>query len=161
MPRRLPPIAVLLFLFLALPAQAAKPAPNFTLPSVVGNGKISLSNYKGRVIYLDFWATWCPPCRKSFPWMDDMQAQYDDAGLTIIAVSIDRNRELAERFVQQMEPGFKVVHDPASAVSRKYGVSAMPTSYLIDRDGNIVSTHVGFRESDKAKLEQQIEDLLD
>ena len=146
---------------LSLSALAQKPAPDFTLPTIPDNSEITLSDLKGRVVYLDFWATWCPPCRKSFPWMDDMQTQYADDGLTIIAISIDRKRELAERFVQQMEPSFTIAHDPKGTVSRKYGVNAMPTSYLIDRQGNIVNTHIGFRNSDKDKLEQQIEDLLD
>ncbi len=149
-----------LSLTLSLNALAQKPAPAFTLPTLTGNGEISLSALKGRVVYVDFWATWCPPCRKSFPWMDEMQSQYGPDGLTIVAISIDRNRELAERFIQQMKPGFTVAHDPQGAVSKKYQVSAMPTSYLIDRTGNIVSTHIGFRESDGARLERKIEDLL-
>ncbi len=147
-------------LALSLNALAQEPAPSFTLPTLPNNGEISLAALKGRVVYLDFWATWCPPCRKSFPWMDEMQTQYGDDGLTIVAISIDRNRELTERFIQQMEPGFTIAHDPQGAVSKKYKVSAMPTSYLIDRKGNIVSTHIGFRESDKAGLERKIEDLL-
>lgn len=148
-------------LTLSLNTFAQEPAPDFTLPTLPGNGEISLSSLKGRVVYVDFWATWCPPCRKSFPWMDEMQAQYGADGLTIVAISIDRNRELAERFIETMEPGFTVAHDPQGTVSRKYQVSAMPTSYLIDRKGNIVSSHIGFRKSDEAKLERKIEDLLD
>ncbi len=148
-------------LSLSLNAFAQEPAPDFTLPTLPGSGEISLSALKGRVVYVDFWATWCPPCRKSFPWMDEMQTQYGADGLTIVAISIDRNRKLAERFIQKMAPGFIVAHDPQGAASKKYKVSAMPTSYLIDREGNIVSRHIGFRESDEARLERKIEDLLD
>lgn len=153
-------LAVFLF---ALPLSifAQQPAPGFTLPTLPDGGEISLTALKGRVVYLDFWATWCPPCRKSFPWMDEMQAQHGDDGLTIVAISIDRNRQLAERFIQQMKPGFIIAHDAKGSVAKSYKVSAMPTSYLIDRDGNIVSTHLGFRKSDEAKLERRIEDLLD
>ena len=148
-------------LSLSLNTFAQEPAPEFTLPTLPDNGEIRLAALKGRVVYVDFWATWCPPCRKSFPWMDEMQTQYGADGLTIVAISIDRNRELAERFIQQMEPSFTIAHDPKGVVSKKYKVSAMPTSYLIDRRGNIVSTHLGFRKSDEAKLERKIEDLLD
>ncbi len=154
-------IAALLLFILSTQAFAQKPAPDFTLPTIPGNGEISLSSLKGRVVYLDFWATWCPPCRKSFPWMDEMQSEYGDAGLTIIAVSIDSNKTLAKRFVDQMEPGFTVAHDAKGRVAKKYKVNAMPTSYLIDREGRIVSQHIGFRKSDGDKLEEQIEDLLD
>ena len=155
-----PPFFALLLLMYSLSIVAQEPAPDFTLPTLPSDGEISLSALKGRVVYVDFWATWCPPCRKSFPWMDEMQAQYGEDGLTIVAISIDRNRKLAERFIQKMAPGFTVAHDPQGTVSKKYKVSAMPTSYLIDREGNIVDTHIGFRESDKAKQERKIEDLL-
>ncbi len=162
--RKLAQHSVLLFLLLltlSSPALAEKPAPNFTLPVLPGNTEITLSSLEGRVVYLDFWATWCPPCRKSFPWMDEMQERFSDEGLTIIAISIDSQRELAERFMQQMEPRFIVAHDASGAVSSKYRVTAMPTSYLIDRNGNIVNRHIGFRKSDTDRLEREIEDLLD
>ncbi|MCF6210869.1 MAG: TlpA family protein disulfide reductase [Gammaproteobacteria bacterium] len=156
-----PFLLAVVLLVLPLSVSAQQVAPDFTLPTLPDNGEINLSAFKGRVVYLDFWATWCPPCRKSFPWMDEMQAQYGDDGLTIVAISIDRNRQLAERFTQQMKPGFIIAHDAKGSVAKSYKVSAMPTSYLIDREGNIVSTHLGFRKSDEAKLERRIEDLLD
>ncbi len=156
-----PFLLAVVLLVLPLSVSAQQVAPDFTLPTLPDNGEINLSAFKGRVVYLDFWATWCPPCRKSFPWMDEMQAQYGDDGLTIVAISTDRNRKLVEKFIQQMKPGFIIAHDPKGRVAKSYKVSAMPTSYLIDREGNIVSTHLGFRKSDEAKLERRIEDLLD
>ncbi len=154
-----PLLAVFLFLPLSVFAQQAAPA--FILPTLPDDGEISLAALKGRVVYLDFWATWCPPCRKSFPWMDEMQMQYGDDGLTIVAISIDHNRQLAERLIQQMKPSFIIAHDAKGRVAKKYKVSAMPTSYLIDRRGKIVSIHSGFRKSDEARLERKIGDLLD
>ncbi|HEB92687.1 MAG TPA: TlpA family protein disulfide reductase [Gammaproteobacteria bacterium] len=156
-----PPLLAVFLLVLPLSAFAQQPAPVFTLPTLPDNGEISLAALKGRVVYLDFWATWCLPCRKSFPWMDEMQTRYGDDGLTIVAISIDRSRQLAERFIQQMQPGFIIAHDAKGSVAKKYRISAMPTSYLIDRNGNIVSTHSGFRTSDETKLERKIGDLLD
>lgn len=151
----------LLLLTLSSLAIAEKTAPDFTLPVLPGKGEINLAALEGKVVYLDFWATWCPPCRKSFPWMDAMQERYADDGLVVIAVSIDSRRELVERFMQIMEPGFIVAHDASGVVSNKYRVTAMPTSYLIDRDGNIVNRHIGFRESNTDRREREIEDLLD
>ena len=152
-------IPFFLLLILCLPVAAGETAPDFTLPKV-GGGEITLSDLRGRVVYLDFWATWCPPCRKSFPWMDEMQQRYRDDGLVIVAVSIDRKQELIGRFIREVQPGFIVAHDQTTVVFNRFGVQAMPTSYLINRAGNIVYTNTGFRPSDKDKLESQIQELL-
>ncbi|HHI92106.1 MAG TPA: TlpA family protein disulfide reductase [Gammaproteobacteria bacterium] len=152
--------ATLLF-FLTLPAFAAEPAPDFTLPTFPDNTEISLKDFKGRVVYLDFWATWCPPCRKSFPWMDEMHERYKDEGLSIIAVSVDKKRGQIEQFVKKTEPAFIVAHDPTGKVAKSYKIRAMPTTYLIDRNGQLVMTHMGFRSKDKDKLEATIQSLLE
>ena len=157
-PRHLLPC---LLLCLSTLSQAGESAPDFTLTTIPDNGSVTLSGLKGRVVYLDFWATWCPPCRKSFPWMDQVQEEYRDAGLTVVAISIDSRRSLAERFTEQMSPSFTVAHDPHGSVANSYRVSAMPTSFLIDRDGNIVTRHIGFRPGNSEKLTEEIEELLD
>ncbi|MBL1276121.1 MAG: TlpA family protein disulfide reductase [Ectothiorhodospiraceae bacterium] len=138
-----------------------EPAPEFTLPTLPNNAEINLKDFRGRVVLLDFWATWCPPCRRSFPWMDEMHSRYEEDGLTIIAVSVDKKRDLIERFIQQMDPAFTVAHDPTGDIARSYRLRAMPTSYLIDREGNLVTSHMGFRSRDKVKLETEIQDLLE
>lgn len=137
-----------------------RPAPDFTLPSVPGGKPITLADYRGKVVYLDFWATWCPPCRRSFPWMDTLHERYAEDGLVIIAISIDGRRKLVERFVEQMKPQFLVLHDVDGDVSKDYAISAMPTTYLIDRKGKIAITHLGFRDSGKEKIAREIEKLL-
>ena len=153
-------LSICLFLFIS-PTFAEEPAPDFTLPTFPDDAKISLQDFKGRVVYLDFWATWCPPCRKSFPWMDEMHARYNDAGLTIIAVSVDKKRELIEEFIKKMEPKFTIASDPGGDVARDYRLRGMPSSYLIDRNGQLVETHMGFRNKDKAKMEAAIQSLLE
>lgn len=141
-------------------SSSQKTAPDFSLPRLDSAGQVSLGDYKGRVVYVDFWATWCAPCRKSFPWMEEMHQQYHQDGLTIVAISVDAKRDLAEKFIQEFHPSFINAHDPDKKTARLYKLRAMPSSYLIDRDGNIVSTHVGFRTSHARELETEIKKLL-
>jgi thiol-disulfide isomerase/thioredoxin len=146
---------------IATSASAAETAPEFSLPAVNAEGNVKLSDFKGRVVYLDFWATWCPPCLKSFPWMNTLQDRYKEQGLSVVAVGVDRKRELIEEFLKQTQPTFTVVQDDKGEVAKAYKLRGMPTSYLIDREGNIVLTHMGFRTKDEEKLEAEIKSLLE
>ncbi len=116
--------------------------------------------FRGRVVYLDFWASWCAPCRQSFPWMQAMHDAYAPQGLTIIAVNLDTHRADAEKFLQQYKPPFAVRYDADGAVAERYKVSGMPTSVIIDRHGVTRFTHVGFRPVDRAEYEDQLRELL-
>lgn len=151
----------ILFLAFSLPGFAEEPAPDFSLPTFPDDEKLSLTDLKGRVVYLDFWATWCPPCRKSFPWMDEMHERYKDQGLSIIAVSVDKKRELIEEFIKKMAPAFIIAHDPSGDIAKAYKLRGMPSSYLIDRNGQLVKVHMGFRSRDKERLEKLISTLLE
>ena len=146
--------------FLATPAFATEllPAPPLVLPT--SNGELDLGKLRGRVVYLDFWASWCGPCRKSFPWMSDMQARYGGQGLSVVAVNLDQDRALADRFLAAYKPGFTVAYDQQGVSAEKYEVKGMPSSYLIDRAGRIHTRHVGFREQEKARLEDEIRTLV-
>jgi thiol-disulfide isomerase/thioredoxin len=119
-----------------------------------------IASHKGKVIYLDFWASWCGPCRKSFPWMNDMQQQYQQQGLVVISVNVDNEKSLAEEFLNETPANFSVFYDPKGKVARKFKLKGMPSSYLIDRTGKMVSTHVGFSASKKSTYEQEIIALL-
>ena len=133
-------------------------APDFELP-----GKptaVRLSDNKGKVVYLDFWASWCGPCKQSFPWMNAMQEKYKNKGFEIIAVNLDANNEDAQKFLISTLAKFTVAFDSKGQTPLQYGVKGMPTSYLIDRDGKIVMQHMGFNASDREKLEQKIQNLL-
>ena len=138
---------------------ANEPAPDFTFKGL-DNSNIKISDFKGDVVYVDFWATWCPPCRKSFPWMDAMHQKYKDLGFKIIAVSLDTKREIIDDFVKKMAPHFTIAHDPSGDSASAFKVKGMPSSYLIDRKGNIYASHAGFTDSDKPKLETAIKKLL-
>ena len=121
---------------------------------------LDLTNLRGRVVYLDFWASWCAPCRQSFPWMNNMQREFGQDGFVIVAVNVDHSRPDAEQFLHEHSPGFRIVFDPDGTLAERFGVRTMPTSFLLDRDGRIHSEHEGFRLKDRDALEQQIRSLL-
>lgn len=146
------------FALISTPSLAADKAPDFTLPST--QGELSLAGLDGKVVYLDFWASWCGPCRKSFPWMNEMHARYQDQGLVIIGVNLDASKRPIEKFLKKTPADFIIAYDPDGALAQTYALKGMPTSYLIGRDGTIIDTHIGFRESDKEKLEKQIQEAL-
>lgn len=121
---------------------------------------LDLAAYSGKVVYLDFWASWCTPCRRSFPWLDAMQRKHGPAGLVVIAVNVDQERKLATDFLREVPVGFKVFYDPKGELAAKWQLLGMPSSFLIDRSGKPRSRHESFRESDTAALEKQIVALL-
>ena len=122
---------------------------------------LDLDQFRGRVVYLDFWASWCAPCRQSFPWMQTMKNTYEAQGLTILTVNLDADRADADKFLAQFKPTFDVRFDPAGVLAESYRVKAMPSSVLIDRHGLPRFTHVGFRPVDAAVYEAQIHELLE
>ncbi len=124
------------------------------------NKIIQLSSYKGKIIYLDFWASWCVPCRQSFPFMNKMQKKYADKGLEIIAINLDEDIEKARQFLKMIPAAFTIAYDPEGKASRAYKVSVVPTFYLLNRQGNIVYKHTGFRHSENEKIEIKIQQLL-
>jgi thiol-disulfide isomerase/thioredoxin len=133
-------------------------APAIQLPAA--EGEIDLSQLEGKVVYLDFWASWCTPCRESFPWMAAMKEKYGSQGFEVVAINLDKERELADEFLQAMDVNFIVAFDTAGESASEYGLRGMPGSYLIGRDGNIHASHLGFRDADKARLESAIQTLL-
>jgi cytochrome c biogenesis protein CcmG/thiol:disulfide interchange protein DsbE len=151
-------LAAVIVVFFSSISSFAKPAPAFSLPTATGT--ISLDSLRGHVVYLDFWASWCDPCRKSFPWMNELQKNFADKGLTVIAVDLDAKRESADKFLSTHPAGFTVAFDPKATLPPLYNVKAMPSSFLIDKEGNIVSTHIGFQDKDTANLEKQVVELL-
>lgn len=153
-------IIVILFLFSCLsfiPATVANEKNNET---TLQSFESLIASYQGKVIYLDFWASWCGPCRKSFPWMNDMQKKYQQQGLVVISVNVDNERSLAEEFLNETPANFFVFYDPKGKVARKFKLKGMPSSYLIDRSGKVLGTHVGFSKSKSSNYEQEIKDLL-
>lgn len=122
---------------------------------------LDLQQYRGQVIYLDFWASWCNPCRKSFPWMNALQERYADDGLVVLAINLDQDTDAARHFLQRYPASFKVTFDPRGQIAERYQLKGMPSSYLIDRQGKLVMAHTGFRTADADRLESQIKAQLE
>jgi len=136
----------------------AEKAPDFSLQ---GEGSIiELSSFKGKVVYLDFWASWCVPCRQSFPFMNNMHEKYSEEGLKVIAINLDTERDKADRFLKIIPADFTIAYDPAGKVPELYKLSVVPSLYLINGDGEIVYKHSGFRSSQNEKLESKIRQVL-
>jgi thiol-disulfide isomerase/thioredoxin len=134
------------------------PAPQFELAG--REGRVQLAAFQGKVVYVDFWASWCGPCRQSFPWMNEMQARYGARGLQVLGVNLDAKADDARRFLDENPAHFPVAFDPAGATPRAYGIKGMPSSVLVGADGRVLFEHAGFKEADRAELEKRIQNAL-
>ena len=139
-------------------AESKTPAPNWQLSDVDGK-PVKLSDFKGKVIILDFWATWCPPCRAEIPGFVAIQKKYADKGLTVVGVSVDQQgASVVKPFMQQLKMNYPVVLANAKMIGDYGDIGSIPTTFIIDRQGNIVSVHQKF--TDRATFEGQIQSLL-
>jgi thiol-disulfide isomerase/thioredoxin len=141
-------------------AKAEDPLPNCSLSSIGDVPPIDLAQHKGKVLYLDFWASWCGPCAKSFPFMNQLQETFSAQGLTVVGINLDENPEDAKTFLAQYPANFTIVADKGEECARQFDVKAMPSSYLIGRDGIIRHVHLGFRKDEEKELREMVEKLL-
>ena len=132
----------------------------FTLAVPARADGLDVSAYRGKVVMLDFWASWCTPCRLSFPWLSDMQQAYERDGLVVIGVNVDHDRALADAFLRSTSPTFKIVYDPNGEIAGRYDFKDMPTSVLIGRDGRVHFTHNGFFQAKEPSYLADITSLL-
>lgn len=149
----------LLFPLLAHAVESGDAAPAFTLPGAKGEA-VALDKLRGKVVYVDFWASWCGPCRRSFPWMNDMQQKYGGKGFVVVGVNVDKKRADADKFLAQIPAAFTLAFDEAGTTPSAYGVKGMPSSYLIDGSGKVVYVERGFLDEHKAELEQRVAALV-
>jgi cytochrome c biogenesis protein CcmG, thiol:disulfide interchange protein DsbE len=160
--KRLRPLLLSAALFVAPPSWAAavgEAAPAFALPNAAGQ-PVELDKLRGNVVYVDFWASWCSPCKRSFPWMNEMTRKYGPKGLTIVAINVDKKREDAEKFLKLAPAEFTVVYDPAGKAPAAWQVKAMPSSYLVDATGKVVLVENGFKDERKGEVEERIRAAL-
>ena len=143
----------------AAAATASEPAPDFTLETLDG-AQLSLASLRGKPVLVDFWASWCAPCRQELPFLERLHHQYAAQGLAIVGVSVDNEVANVRSFLRRTPLTFLVAHDPRKVAAARYGGTAMPSSYLIDRAGVVRHYHAGFRAGDAARIEHEVQALL-
>ena len=140
--------------------QLGSPAPDCVLSSIDNTQRYNLSQFKGKVVYVDFWASWCTSCTKSFPYLNELNHELKGHGLEIMAVNLDEVREDANNFLSIHPAHFNVVADNDGQCASAFSVKAMPTSYLVDRNGVIRQLHLGFRPGEAKEFRALVEQLL-
>ena len=153
-------ISLVLSLLLASSAsQAATPAPEFTLKSMSGEN-IKLGEQVGNVVMINFWASWCGPCRQEMPLLNDLHNKYERLGFTVLGVNVEENSSQAVDFISDTPVDFPILFDSANEVSKAYQVIAMPTTVLVDRDGNVRYIHKGYKTGDEQKYRDMVRKLV-
>lgn len=161
-------LALAVFVLLALTVSTAseasapvknQPASDFTLKSRDGDNR-RLSEERGNIVIVNFWASWCGPCREELPAFEEMYQEYADLGVTILGVNVDDDSRKADVLLNDIDITFPVLYDPNGEVSELYDVSAMPTTVMIDRDGNTRLIHKGYKSGDEKSYEKAIKLLL-
>jgi thiol-disulfide isomerase/thioredoxin len=161
--RQVVPIAftlgVLVFSMPSITASTSKPMPNVSVQTAAG-ATVRLADYKGKVVLVDFWASWCPSCKTSFPALDALHREYQVKGLEVLAVNVDERRRDADTFLDAHPHGLTVLYDPKGVSPQAFGVKGMPSSFLIDRAGTIRFTHMGYSGDVDSSYRQEIAQLL-
>jgi peroxiredoxin len=135
-----------------------RPAPDFTLKTLSGKAAISLKDYKGKVVLLDFWASWCAPCQRSLPELQKLEEEYEN--LRVLAISIDDEKKNAREFMKRQQLDLTVLFDEKKSVAERYDIEAMPSALLIDRDGVIRFVLSGYSEKHLPELKREIDKLI-
>ena len=152
-------VSLAAFAWSAAATDAAAPAPTFTLASRTG-GQVSLADLKGQVVMINFWASWCGPCRQEMPLLDQMYKRYSPLGFTLLGVNVEANSKDAEKLLANVPVSFPVLFDKENKVSKMYDVNAMPSTVFIDRKGNVRYLHRGYKAGDEGEYLNQIRALL-
>jgi thiol-disulfide isomerase/thioredoxin len=134
--------------------------PSCALSSIGGSENIDLSQYKGKIVYVDFWASWCGPCAKSFPFLNEMHDQLKEQGLQIVGVNLDENIDDAKAFLAKYPANFEIKADVSKQCAKDFEVKAMPSSYIIDRKGIVHHIHLGFKPGEADEIKVIVEKLL-
>ncbi len=152
----------LLFLYYSagFAAQPGEFAPLCEAKIIRNNQTLDLTSYKNHVLLIDFWATWCPPCKQSMPFLNTLRNEFQDRGFEIIAINVDEKTEQAKKFLENYPVDYVIASDTQGDCPRKYDVKAMPSSYFVDRQGKIRYVHLGFRRTDEAQIRERVMELL-
>ena len=120
----------------------------------------AMAQHKGKIVYVDFWASWCVPCRKSFPWMNAMQAKHQEQGFVVLSINLDAEETLSKKFLKKNPANFAIIYDARGKLAQKFKLKGMPSSYLFDRQGKLISAHTGFNGKKQQQYEDEIEQAL-
>lgn len=137
-----------------------QPAPAFTLPTLQHDQPTAFRQFAGKVVYLDFWASWCQPCRTSFPLLNQLHEKLKSQGFEVVAINLDEDKAKAARFLDEFNVHFTVLRDASGEWADQYVVESMPSSFIIDRQGIVQYSHHGFTSSDINALETKVTNLL-
>jgi thiol-disulfide isomerase/thioredoxin len=140
--------------------QVEMPSPDCAFTTLEGSPTKGLRSMQGEVVYVDFWASWCPPCVKSFPFLNQMEHEFKAQGLHVIGVNLDEKKADAQAFLDKNPVDFEIVADQTKQCAKDFGVIAMPSSFLIDRKGNVRYVHQGFRAGESDQLRMMVEQVL-
>ncbi|MGC4028401.1 MAG: TlpA disulfide reductase family protein [Steroidobacteraceae bacterium] len=154
--------ALLVAALLSTPALAVAPsgpAPDFRLPSMAGK-PVSLDQYKGQVVMINFWASWCGPCRQEMPLLEQLHKKYKPLGFTMIGVNVEPDSTLAADWLKATPVTFPILFDTQSEVSKLYAVAGMPSTVIVDRKGNLRWLHRGYKPGDENQYLDQIRALV-
>ncbi|MDD2723025.1 MAG: TlpA disulfide reductase family protein [Methylovulum sp.] len=151
---------VVSFIPMAHAVEPGDTAPDCQLKSFPDAEPQSLKQFQGKVLYIDFWASWCGPCAKSFPFLDSLNSGLKGRGLQVIGVNMDENAEDAQNFLAKYPVGFTIVADANGQCAEKFAVQAMPSSYLIDQKGVVRHVHLGFKSGEAEELKSLVDKLL-
>jgi len=132
----------------------------FLFACTAGADELQLEKYRGQVVYLDFWASWCSPCKDSFPWLNQLQKKYHDKGVVVIGINLDTDRAKADEFLKSTPAQFPVVFDSGGALAKKFGVQGMPYAVILGRDGKVGHSHIGFHADKTKDYEQALQGVL-
>ncbi len=155
-------LGIVLGLFITVSAIAETlqgKAPDFTLKSNSGKN-LKLSEFRGQVVMLNFWASWCGPCRQEMPLLDQIQKRYSSLGFTILGVNVEEDSNKAKAMLREVPVSFPVMFDTANKASKLYNVSAMPSTVLIDRNGNLRYMHKGYKPGDEEQYKKWVKQLV-
>jgi peroxiredoxin len=150
---------MLMFVTTAPAGIAGTAAPDFTLKSNTGEN-LKLSEFRGEVVLINFWASWCGPCRQEMPVLDELHRQYKALGFTVLGVNVEEDSSAALKLLEEVQISFPVMFDNTSVVSKQYNVVAMPSTVLVDRNGNMRYIHKGYKPGLEDQYLQQIRDLI-
>ena len=155
-------LGVLIFLPLVASAKLkeGQKFPSFDLDKLTASGKLSSSELKGKVVVVDFWASWCEPCKKELPALNGLYKKYKGKGLVVVGLNVDDTKDTAKDFIKEHKVEFPLAYDAGKKLAEQCGLSTMPSSYVLDRKGNVKKVHLGFREDDLKKFEAEIKSLL-